>query len=81
MPGGVLVVGREPASDDEEIGLSAPVTAAFDETVRVVLGLVRAARAATGTDAAAAGEWPADPSRAGPPAAAGGRPAIGHDGA
>jgi hydrogenase maturation protease len=65
MPGGVLVVGREPASVDEGIGLSAPVTAAVDETVRVVLGLVRAARAATGRDAAAAG----------------GRPAIGHGGA
>jgi hydrogenase maturation protease len=41
--GRVLVVGCEPASVDEGIGLSAPVAAAVDEAVRVVLDLVRAA--------------------------------------
>ena len=46
--GRVLVVGCEPASTDEGIGLSAPVTAAVDEAVRVVLDLVRAAAAGAG---------------------------------
>ena len=41
--GRVLVVGCEPASVDEGMGLSAPVAAAVDEAVRVVLDLVRAA--------------------------------------
>lgn len=41
--GRVLVVGCEPACVDEGIGLSAPVAAAVDEAVRVVLDLVRAA--------------------------------------
>jgi hydrogenase maturation protease len=41
--GRVLLVGCEPASTDEGIGLSAPVTAAVDEAVRVVLDLVRTA--------------------------------------
>ncbi len=41
--GRVLVVGCEPASVDEGIGLSPPVTAAVDEAVRIVLDLVRAA--------------------------------------
>jgi len=41
--GRVLVVGCEPASTDPGIGLSAPVAAAVDEAVRVVLDLVRAA--------------------------------------
>ena len=41
--GRVLVVGCEPASTDEGIGLSAPVAAAVDEAVRVVLDLVRSA--------------------------------------
>jgi hydrogenase maturation protease len=49
------VVGCEPASVDEGIGLSDPVTAAVDEAVRVVLDLVRAA----GTEAATAGGQPA----------------------
>ena len=40
--GRVLLVGCEPASIDERIGLSEPVTAAVDEAVRVVLDLVRA---------------------------------------
>ncbi len=48
--GRVLVVGCEPASIDEGIGLSAPVTAAVDQAVRVVLDLVRAAGTGTGTD-------------------------------
>jgi len=39
--GQVLVVGCEPASVAEGIGLSEPVAAAVDEAVRVVLGLVR----------------------------------------
>jgi hydrogenase maturation protease len=41
--GRVLLVGCEPASIDARIGLSAPVTAAVDEAVRIVHGLVRAA--------------------------------------
>jgi hydrogenase maturation protease len=40
-PGRVLLVGCEPASVDEGIGLTAPVAAAVDEAVRVVLGLVQ----------------------------------------
>jgi hydrogenase maturation protease len=40
--GRVLLVGCEPASIDEGIGLSAPVTAAVDEAVRILLDLVRA---------------------------------------
>jgi hydrogenase maturation protease len=41
--GRVLVVGCEPAGTEERIGLSAPVAAAVDEAVRVVLDLVRGA--------------------------------------
>ncbi|AJE87135.1 hypothetical protein SLNWT_6759 [Streptomyces albus] len=41
-PGRVLVVGCEPASVDEGMGLSAPVEAALDEAVRLVLGLLGA---------------------------------------
>jgi hydrogenase maturation protease len=40
--GRVLLVGCEPASIDERIGLSNPVAAAVDEAVRIVLDLVRA---------------------------------------
>jgi hydrogenase maturation protease len=39
-PGRVLVVGCEPASVGEGIGLSEPVAAAVDEAVRIVLDLV-----------------------------------------
>jgi hydrogenase maturation protease len=39
--GRVLVVGCEPASVAEGIGLSEPVAAAVDEAARVVVGLVR----------------------------------------
>ncbi|MFI8455499.1 hydrogenase maturation protease [Kitasatospora sp. NPDC085464] len=39
-PGRVLVVGCEPASLEEGIGLSAPVAAAVEEAVRVVLRVV-----------------------------------------
>ncbi|MGW2371101.1 MULTISPECIES: hydrogenase maturation protease [Kitasatospora] len=39
-PGRVLVVGCEPASLEEGIGLSEPVAAAVEEAVRVVLGAV-----------------------------------------
>jgi hydrogenase maturation protease len=42
-PGRVFLVGCEPASTDEGIGLSEPVTAALDEAVRAVLDLVRTA--------------------------------------
>jgi hydrogenase maturation protease len=73
--GRVLVVGCEPASTDEEIGLSAPVEAAVDAAVRVVLDLVRAA----GADTAAEAGQPAGPaSPARPPAAAGAQPAADH---
>ena len=41
--GRVLVVGCEPASVAEGIGLSEPVAAAVDEAARVVLDLVREA--------------------------------------
>ncbi|MEE6267462.1 MULTISPECIES: hydrogenase maturation protease [Streptomyces] len=41
-PERVLVVGCEPADTDEGIGLSAPVAAAVDEAVRLVLRLVGA---------------------------------------
>ncbi len=49
--GRVLVVGCEPASVDYGIGLSAPVTAAIGEAVRVVLDLVAAAGAESRTEA------------------------------
>lgn len=39
QPGRILVVGCEPASVDEGIGLSEPVAAAVDEAVRVVTRL------------------------------------------
>jgi hydrogenase maturation protease len=42
-PGRVFLVGCEPASTEEGIGLSEPVTAAVDEAVRIVLDLVRTA--------------------------------------
>jgi hydrogenase maturation protease len=42
-PGQVFLVGCEPASTEEGIGLSEPVTAAVDEAVRIVLDLVRTA--------------------------------------
>ena len=48
--GRILVVGCEPASIDEGIGLSAPVTAAVDEAVRIVLELVDSQRPATAAD-------------------------------
>ena len=51
--GRVLVIGCEPASVDEGIGLSPPVAAAVDEAVRVVLDLVRTAGPGTGTETAA----------------------------
>ena len=41
--GRMLLVGCEPASTEEGIGLSAPVAAAVDEAVRIVLGLITAA--------------------------------------
>jgi hydrogenase maturation protease len=51
--GRVLVVGCEPASIEEGMGLSVPVTAAVDEAVRVVLDLVRTAGTGTGSETAA----------------------------
>jgi hydrogenase maturation protease len=42
--GRVLVVGCEPASTAEGIGLSEPVTAAVEEAAQLVLGLVRGNR-------------------------------------
>jgi hydrogenase maturation protease len=77
--GRVLVVGCEPASTEEGIELSAPVAAAVDEAVRVVLDLVHDAAADAGPGIAAAKGRPADV--AGPgrqPAAAGGQPAGDH---
>jgi len=63
--GRVLLVGCEPASIDERIGLSTPVTAAVDEAVRIVLDLVHAAEAGLGAESMANG---------GQPTLAGGRP-------
>jgi hydrogenase maturation protease len=40
-PGRVLIVGCEPASSAEGIGLSAPVAGAVDRAARIVLDLVR----------------------------------------
>jgi hydrogenase maturation protease len=55
--GRILLVGCEPASTEEGIGLSAPVAAAVDEAVRIVLGLVNAAESGepADTDARSAG--------------------------
>jgi hydrogenase maturation protease len=39
-PGRVLIVGCEPASTEDEIALSAPVEAAVDEAVKLILELV-----------------------------------------
>ncbi len=36
----MLIVGCEPASTEDEIGLSEPVEAAVDEAVRLILELV-----------------------------------------
>jgi hydrogenase maturation protease len=56
-PGRLLVVGCEPASTEESIGLSAPVAAAVDRAVDLVRNLVRDA----GTDRQpTAEEKPAD---------------------
>jgi hydrogenase maturation protease len=52
-PPRVLVVGCEPASVTERIGLSAPVAAAVSEAVKVVLDLV--ARSAPGEAGASSG--------------------------
>jgi len=56
--GRVLVVGCEPASVEEGIGLSKPVAAAVDEAVRIILDLVRAAGTAgtAGADTGAISE-------------------------
>jgi hydrogenase maturation protease len=62
-PGKVLVVGCEPASVEEGIGLSEPVAAAVGEAVRVVLDLV----ARTGqADPGQADPRQADPGQADP---------------
>ena len=57
--GRVLLVGCEPASIDERIGLSEPVAAAVDEAVRIVLDLVRAAGAGDAARSVAEGGRPA----------------------
>ena len=58
--GRVLLVGCEPASTDERIGLSPPVTAAVGEAVRIVLDLVRAAGGGDGAGSMAGGGRPAN---------------------
>jgi len=58
--GRVLLVGCEPASTDERIGLSKPVAAAVDEAVRIVLDLVRAVGADDAAGSVAEGGRPAD---------------------
>jgi hydrogenase maturation protease len=60
--GRVLLVGCEPASIDERIGLSEPVTAAVDEAVRIVLDLVHAEGDGGATGSVAEGERPGDDS-------------------
>jgi hydrogenase maturation protease len=57
--GRVLMVGCEPASIDERIGLSEPVTAAVGEAVRIVLDLVRAAEGGDTAGSVAEGGRPA----------------------
>jgi hydrogenase maturation protease len=88
--GRVLLVGCEPASIDERIGLSEPVTAAVDEAVRIVLDLVRAVGADDAAGSVAEGGRPADarsqltqrdstpPGGASPPAEADRQPAAGN---
>lgn len=49
--GRVLVIGCEPASTDERMGLSEPVARAVDEAVRVVRELVAEAAAVAATSA------------------------------
>jgi hydrogenase maturation protease len=56
--GRVLLVGCEPASIDERIGLSEPVTAAVDEAVRIVLDLVHAVGAGDAAGSVAEGGRP-----------------------
>ena len=51
-PGRVLVVGCEPASIEHGIGLSAPVAAAVDEAVRIVVRLVNSTSGVTTTSSA-----------------------------
>ena len=58
--GRVFLVGCEPASIDERIGLSKPVTAAVDEAVRIVLDLVRAAGADDAAGSVTEGGRPTD---------------------
>jgi hydrogenase maturation protease len=56
-PGRTVVVGCEPASLEEGIGLSAPVAAAVPEAVRVIQEIVRESQApAVGTAAREAGK-------------------------
>lgn len=56
-PGRTVVVGCEPASLEEGIGLSAPVAAAVPEAVRVIQEIVRESQApAVGTAAHEAGK-------------------------
>ncbi len=88
--GRVLLVGCEPASIDERIGLSEPVAAAVDEAVRIVLDLVRAVGADDAAGSEAEGGRPADarsqltqrdsmpPGEASPPAEADRQPAAGN---
>ena len=88
--GRVLLVGCEPASTDERIGLSKPVAGAVDEAVRIVLDLVRAVGADDAAGSVAGGGPPADarsqltqrdsvrPGGASPPAEADRQPAAGN---
>jgi hydrogenase maturation protease len=53
--GRVLVVGCEPATLEEGIGLSAPVTAAVDEAVQMITRLVTTGQHASGQRGTASG--------------------------
>jgi hydrogenase maturation protease len=56
--GRVLLVGCEPASVDDGIGLSPPVSAAVAEAVRVVRNLIAEAGSGTGREHSAGGQHP-----------------------
>ncbi len=73
--GKVLLVGCEPASIDYGIGLSAPVTAAVGEAVRVVKGLIDAADGPAGQHPASGGQHPVSGGQH--PVSGGQRPASG----
>ncbi|MGO8888019.1 MAG: hydrogenase maturation protease [Streptosporangiaceae bacterium] len=69
----ILIVGCEPASVAEGMGLSEPVAAAVDEAVRMVLGLVTGESAQTPASSAGPAAEPGGPANQRHPAAGRGR--------